>query len=70
MQLLSRRAEAAIDRLTKLAYGDQALVNDALELYNNGQIPDLLAYIREKRQEPRRATSTHPPNTSTTFEQN
>ena len=52
MELLSRRAEAAIDRLIKFAHGDQSLVNKALYLYNAGTVTDVTGYIREHRKQP------------------
>jgi hypothetical protein len=54
MQLLSPRADAAINRLTKFAFGDQALVNEALALFARGEIPDLIKYVETHRKQPDR----------------
>jgi hypothetical protein len=59
MQLLSGRAAAAIDRLVKFAFGDQALVTDALARHARGEISDsdIVDYIRRHRDEARRPKS-------------
>ena len=59
MELLSSRAEAAIDRLTRFAYGDQALVATAQSMYG-GKIPELVEYIRKHRRKPEHAAPNSP----------
>ncbi len=49
MNHLSDRGEQAVSLLTKLAYGDLALVRDALSQHGNGRVEDLIAYIRDRR---------------------
>ena len=60
MHLLSSKVERVIDRLVRFAYGDQALVNEALALYNREAIPDPVEYIRTHRREPGRSPGDPP----------
>jgi hypothetical protein len=58
MELLSKRTEAVIDRLTQFADGDKGLVTTAIAKFNSGEIDDLVGYIDKRR--PRRERPATP----------
>lgn len=62
MNHLSDRGERAIDLLTKLAYGDLALVRVALTKYGDGKVEDVINYIQENR---KKTSPPHPTNGNT-----
>jgi hypothetical protein len=56
MQLLDHRTEEAVSLLTKLAFGDVALVLSALDKYGDKNVDQVIQFIREKRDPSRRSS--------------
>ena len=64
MQLLDRRTEEGVTLLTKLAYGDVALVRAALIEHGEEKVEVVIRYIRDHRNPDRRPASPRSPHPS------